>query len=137
VVARTKADATLTTLIAGRLYPDARPQTAPLPALTYATVSNIRGHNLTSADGVSVARVQFDAWASRKSDAVAIKARLEAIWDGYRGRIAVGADELEVLWAKQINDVDLSERPADGSDQMLYRLVIEYHIKHRVTIPTF
>jgi hypothetical protein len=52
------------TLVGGRIYPHSRPQGTPLPALTYFRVGELRADPLTHADPLTMARIQYDAWAA-------------------------------------------------------------------------
>lgn len=71
-------NAGLSTLIAARLYPDALPQGAVLPAIVYQRVSTPRTQVLgaTQAVAVSRPRFQFSCWATSASGALAVCAAL-------------------------------------------------------------
>lgn len=132
VVALLKANAGVSATGAA-IVPMKRPQKQGLPCLEYQVISNPRGHWLSSASGAAVARFQFDCWSNDLAECVAIKTALENALDG-RNVVSLG---VVILWSKQVDEHDLHEWPTDGSDRSLYRISVDYLIKHRVPIPTF
>jgi Protein of unknown function (DUF3168) len=69
--ARLLAVPEVATLVGGsRIYPIVRPQGSPLPALTYFRAGELRGDGLTQPEGLTLARIQLDAWAGSYADAV-------------------------------------------------------------------
>jgi len=83
LVATLKADATLTG-ITNRIYPDQAPQGAAYPYLIYQGVSLAGMYKLAGPAGVRMRRIQFDAYAVRKADAVAIVDRVLDLFDGIK-----------------------------------------------------
>jgi hypothetical protein len=137
VMQRTKADATLTTLVAARIFPEIVPQTATRPAIAITITGNDRGHNLQGADGVAYARVEFDVRATSRSSATAIKEAIENVWDGYAGTITSGANSVIVLRSKQEDETDRYERQQDAADAPDRVIRCDYFVKYRFAIPTF
>lgn len=128
-------DTALVAMVGDRIRPGGFDESDPLPAITYRVITDTRGHHLRGADGVSVARVQFDCWSRDLADCVAAKSRLELLLDGWSDRRA--AFGREVLRAKQELETDLHEPPDDATPDWLFHVAVDYRIKHRVLIPTF
>jgi hypothetical protein len=61
--ARLIAAASVTALVAQRVYWVDRPQASALPAITLQTISEARPQHLKGFDGLSASRVQIDCWA--------------------------------------------------------------------------
>lgn len=58
------ADADVSALTNGRIYPILRPQTAALPAITYQRITTTRVDPLEAAVPLADARLQLDCWAT-------------------------------------------------------------------------
>lgn len=83
------ADAAIAALVADRVYPLTLPQGVTLPAMTYQVVFGEHPVIHDGPQGLARARVQFDCWAERYSETVAIAGALRTVLNGYRG--AMGA----------------------------------------------
>jgi hypothetical protein len=134
VVALLEADPGLAAIVGARIRPGTIAQGDPLPALYYLVITNPRGHHLRGGDGTAEARMQFDCCSEDLAESLDIKLALERLLDGISQQDISG---LRILWAAQIDEHDLHETPdAAGSGETLYRTVVEYRIKHRVSIST-
>lgn len=133
IVSRTAADGTVAGIVAARIRPWQPGQADVYPALTYGITTNLRGHDLRAAHGVAEARVQFDCWSYDQGETVALKTALENLWDGFAGTVS----GVTILRSAQIDEQDLSEPPASGTDRHLYRIAVDYRVKYRFAIPTF
>jgi hypothetical protein len=110
------AGAAITTIVGTRVYPVARPQGSPLPAIT---VTRISGGPLYADDGevgLDNARLQVDSWgttyAAAKDLAMVVGDRLSAVRDVSQSGVTIryamldaeqdlresGADEYEYLF---------------------------------------
>jgi hypothetical protein len=83
------ADATVSGLVASRMYPVRLPQKATMPALVYTQISGLRHGHLRGPASAAEPRYQVDAWALTFSEAhqlgKAVRRRLEAFvgeWSG-------------------------------------------------------
>ncbi len=121
-----RAQSGIVALVGNRIRPGFRPQVETLPALTYTVIDNPRLHGLSGVNAQAVARVQFDCWGSTLADCVSIKRALEVALDGYSGDLGGVACK----WARQVSERDLHEEPKDASDRWVYRITVDYHLKH-------
>lgn len=122
----------VTDLVDDRVFFGAIPQSARLPAVTYAVISRTTGHNLRGADGVSASLVQVSVWSTKQADCAALAEAIRDRFDGFQGRF----DEVEILSCLLQNEVDLPEPPRASSDSWTYQIAIDYRISHRVSIPS-
>lgn len=129
VVAALKADSAFLAIFGERVYPDWISQTSPLPAATVSVASSVREQILSGHNAVTRSVVQIDLWSRTKSELVAAKEAVEALLDGAQGEFS----GIEILWSSQQDEVDRSERAQDGSDRHLYRVSVDYLIRHRTT----
>ncbi len=121
----------LTAIVGTRIYPNSLPQNPVFPALTYALVSAPHDHTLTDAAGIVRARIQFDAYGYKLSEAVAITEAIRLALQRYTGSFGAKV----VLASKLANEQDLSIAPQDASQSWLYRKSSDYIIKLRELIP--
>lgn len=81
IFARLSADAGVTALSAGRIYPGRRDQGSGLPAVVYHLISAPRRRTLQGRTSMTFARVQIDCWGDDEDAAdqmgKAVKATLE------------------------------------------------------------
>ena len=115
------ADATITGLIAARLYPIILPQEPTMPAMTYQWISGTRFHSMDGASKLSGPRVQFDCWAATYLDAEALFEALRKRLDGYRG--PAGSSTIQGAFFS-------SERDLYESEPKLYRRSVDFFIFH-------
>jgi hypothetical protein len=88
----------ISTLIGTRMHPLRLPDTATLPAIVYTEISApiVGTHDETSANALTHARYQIDAWAVTYAGAVALaKAVFDAL-EGFKGIITSGADTFTI-----------------------------------------
>lgn len=81
------ADATVTSLIGTRLYPDMLPQKATYPAAKLFVVDTVRSGHLHGVASLAAARIQFDVYAAAASGPGA-RGVADAIGAAIRQRLA-------------------------------------------------
>jgi hypothetical protein len=88
IAARLKAVGGLTALVAQRIYPQALPDGATLPAVTYSRIST--GHNSAmGSDAAAVrARVQVSCWGKKYGDAKDVQVEARKALQRFRGTSA-------------------------------------------------
>lgn len=120
-------------LVGTRIYPDALPQDAILPAIVYTVIGDTSEHHLTAAAGLGFALVQIDCFASTRLSATAVSEAVRGEMDGYRG--AMGSET--VGCCHLTNRFYEYGPPEHGNDVGLYRAMIEFRVGHTESIPTF
>lgn len=129
VYARTAADPAIAAVVGDRVRPGHPLQGDPYPLLLISLVSHRRGHTLTAHDGLADDRIQFDAIGTTAAQVTALARALEALWDGYVGT----ASGLEIVWAGQLDEVDLDGPAEPGTDAFVRRRAIDYRFKYRTS----
>jgi len=99
------------------------PQNVTLPCITYQRISTARNltHDLTSST-LSDARFQFDIFAQKYIDALAISEELRKALQGYAGAMST-----ETVYAV----LPVLEQHLDDPDMDYFRLTIDYIISHK------
>jgi len=80
LVALLRADPTVTTLVANRIWPARMPDNPTLPGIVYTRVSTVENPGL-GARSLREARFQIDCWADRYTDTVAVAAAVVGALD--------------------------------------------------------
>lgn len=117
------ADGTVASMIGTRMHPVLLPQAPTLPALTYSTISAIRGHTMQGPDGLPETRIQIDSWAATYSAAAALAGAVRRRLDGHSGSIGTGSPQtvVQAIFAD-------TERALHESEPELYRISADYRV---------
>jgi hypothetical protein len=138
LISRLGAIPGLTAIVGTSIYPGQLPEAHDLgiagPALCYTIPTNPRGQVLSGADGTSIARVKFDAWAYLLSDVDGVTTALWNALDGVPG--AWGDGTCTILSVTHQDEEDDHSPPQAGSDQWTYHIASTYSVKYRTGFPT-
>jgi len=74
-------------LIKNRIYPLIKPQSAPLPAITYQRISSIRRINYLGPEKLLETRIQLSAWAESYKMSKQLATALRKALHGYSGKM--------------------------------------------------
>jgi hypothetical protein len=85
------ADATTTSLIAGRIYPLVLPETPTYPALTYRTISSLPTYDLNGDVVETKTRIEFTSWSTSYGDCKTVNEAIRAVLESYKGTLSNGA----------------------------------------------
>ncbi len=110
--------AAITALVGTNIYPVTLPVDAPMPALQYSTVAHTSSPGFAT-DGMQKIRIQFDAWATQYSSALAIRAAVENALLGYSGVLSDGTKVHNCL---RISSTDFFQHEA-----LQYRCMLEVY----------
>jgi hypothetical protein len=129
------SDATVSTLVSTRIYPDVLPQGYKVSqggALTYTVIDTIHDHLLNGLSGIARSRVEFAAFAGTRAGANAIAEAVRASdlvgFTGSMGEILVES----VMIDSGIETLD--ERPTDGSQEHRYVTIFDYMIAYQESV---
>ena len=122
----------LATQLGVSVYPLYRPQSIPLPTLTYQCTDMETQHSTSGANGLNKVSMQFTAWDYDYGGALATANALRNVLDGYRG--AVGASTMR--GAIRVRELSLYNEPQNDSDQGVFQRVMLYDLWHYEPIPT-
>lgn len=114
-----RADAGITALVAGRIYPVATPQDAARPFLLYRRISSRHHQHLSGGSEVCIADIELACVADTYSEAVALADAVREVVDGYRGTAAYGATSTTINSIRLQSETDESFE-IDGRDMPLF-----------------
>lgn len=122
----------ITDLVGQRIYTDALPQSATLPAIVMSKLYTQHDHELSDLAGLAHSRLQFECYASTRlvSNAVAeaIRACGVVAFKGSTNGVDIRGVRVEEGMSYQ------DDPPTDGSDERRYVSVIDLTIDFTETI---
>lgn len=105
-------------LIGTRMFPDALPQNATVPAVTYTKISTTHQHTISRLAGLASCRIQFDCYATTRSVANNIAQTIQQCGiiplRGLTNGVDIRAVELED------GESTFMEPPTDGGQELRY-----------------
>ena len=123
------ADAGVTAIAGDRIYPVNLPETMLNPdttvpaAATYQVITQVPDYTLDGPDGMVLARIQIDTWATTYAAAKALARALRVVLDGFAGPLPDdAATEVQNIWRENAarDDFDRNAR--------LYRVSADYRV---------
>ncbi len=124
ITAHIKANAGLTALIAGRVYPTHMPQNPTLPAMVYNRISGERVQNMQGSSGLASPRFQFDCFARTYAEAKGVGEALRLAIEGFSGTMG-GVSGVDVNSCLLQSDQDGYE-----DDLQLFWVTADYIVWH-------
>ena len=106
----------VTALVSTRIYPNAIPQNASLPAIAYQVISTDRNYRQAGQSNVALPRIQITVEAVSYSSMVAVCAAVRAALSGYKGTVGtvvIGGIFLETEYDGYNLDTDTTVRRQD------------------------
>lgn len=100
------ADAGVGQLLSTRIYPQAIPQDAALPAVAYQRISGPRILAHDGPTGMARARIQITVQGTMYSSAKGVAEAIRQALDGYKGPVVVGSEAVEIEVASLANEID-------------------------------
>lgn len=118
-----RADATVTSIAADRIYPVLLPDESTLPAITYQVIATTPLYALDERINLTRYRIQIDAWAKWPSYAQAksLAEAIRVVLDGYSGPRPDGSRIDSII---QVGATDLFEPSG-----LIHRVMAEYIIQ--------
>lgn len=125
------ADANVSALVGTRMYSDALPQAATLPAVRYQVIDTLPTECLVAIAPVARARLQVDCYATTRSASVSLADTMRiALEKKYQGNNS----------GQYIHEISLQEgerhavdRPESGTDQRWYITILEFFVFYTTT----
>lgn len=125
----TLADATVSGLVATRMYSDVLPQSATMPAITYSMITETPYEHLAGIVSVSQATIQVDCFGATRSSANALADAVRLQLEKYRG--VVGTQQ--ILEINHTSARDGYDRAESGTDQLRFIRSLDFDIHYRTT----
>lgn len=126
-----KADASVATIVADRVYPIVPPQTAALPDIVFRIISGKGFHHLRGYSGISTARIRITARSRYLRDCAGLRKAVRQL-DGFMGMFGT----IRILWCEFQDVHDDWEKPIEGSDLGTYQRRFDLFFKYREAIPS-
>jgi len=125
--ARLIDDATLSGLVATRIYPGRAPQKPTLPYIVYHRISTIRSATLDAGNTkVPEVRMQCDVIATTQSEVETIMNQMRIVMDNFRGTSA-GV----TILGGSVSDEKKQPEFFEGSDTVFYHSSLDFSIIYR------
>lgn len=118
-------------IVGSRLYPDAAPDTASLPYITFSLISSVHERHLGGNSGVAHPRVSIDCWGLTSDDVNNLVEKVRLALDGLRGNMAGLSVDLAYLDGVA---ADFQE-PTKSRNIAYYRKNMTFIIWHEEEIP--
>jgi hypothetical protein len=129
-------DATVGGICADRIYPEAPPETAPLPFLMYTRTNNEHHMHMLADSGLAVARVQVDIVADTQAEMRSLSRAVRKALSGYRGTVT-NTNTL-VVRALHLESEDSEYlTPESGKGEGLHVGVHVYILGYKENVNTF
>ena len=117
------AQATITDSVGTEgVYEDEAKRDAGYPRIIYSRLSTSFVDDLDGGDPQEVPVISFDLQSTVRGDTDTLETNLKALFRGYRGTMG----DTPVQAAIIAGLVNLIDTPSDGSDNTIYRTVIDY-----------
>lgn len=116
------ADTEVAALIATRIYPQAAPQNAEKPYVTYRVVAAVDSENLEGSDGLTMRRYEFTSYAELYDDARSIVAAIKDSLQAFQGMM--GSCEIDSI---QFSDGDAGSDSYDD-DEKTHQTTIDFRV---------
>lgn len=113
------ADTDVAALVGNRMYPVVLPQSVTLPALRYLLSDDVPGQTQEGPDGLWRPRLQFDCYATRRSQARDLARAVLARLNGYQG--AMGGSTIGALQAQ--NQLEMFEETVEA-----FRVMVDFRV---------
>lgn len=119
------ADSALAAIIGRRLFWDAaREGFKTFPFVVFMEVSLTTDLSLAGATGLRESRVQYDCYAKTRAEALSIRERILAVFDGYTGTPIVGGVKILIAeLSNQRSDYDHDEKIYSFSTDITYHYI--------------
>lgn len=130
VVNLLKAEASIASIVAARIFPLQLPDATDFPAIVVTKPAGVGEYTLEGDAGLEDARVQIDCYAVGYAAAIELKTAVRRFLSGYRGGPASG-DPCAIQGAFCINDSDLPVTETERAGPRLRRRMLEFRIFNR------
>lgn len=120
------ADATVSSLVSSRVYPQRRPQGTALPALVYQNVFSHQTEAIDTQAGIRRTRLAIEAIDATYGDTKTLRDAVEAALVNY-----TGTTQGETIYSLRLESaVDIDESNDPGSQFGAFRTILDFVIWH-------
>jgi hypothetical protein len=131
IVSLLKADPIISATVGPRVYPGLIPPSGDFPCVVVFLEDYAPGRCLSGDDGTAVARIRIECFADRLRSDSKLRRRAALVLGDYRGILG----GIEILWIKQVNEVDDPGFAGDGSERIIFKIGQVFRVKLRALIP--
>jgi len=125
------SDATVSSLVSTRVYPEIAPTSSSFPRITYTKISNEHERHLTGESGVAHPTIQIDCWARTALEAETLGEAVRKCLTRYSGTTS----EVNIRDIFLEAERDDFEQPDDNSQIGVYRVSFDFVVWHVEDLP--
>jgi len=126
------ADATIASTVSNRVYPLVMPMNTAFPAIMYTVLNTRSDSHLKGTTGIAETMLQLDGYSQNYSSLLSLMELVRLEIQSIRGTY----DSVFINSIDIDSSYDTFDRPEDGSDLGLYRVVHTYIVNYQETIVT-
>lgn len=124
----------ITALVSNRIYATVPPSSPTYPFITFQIFSNAPEHHMGGAAGLTVVKLQIDAWAFLVQEQQDISEAIRNELDGFRG--AMGTELLAIRNCFLETRNTFEEPDKQGKNLPVHRASLDFSIWHVESLPT-
>ena len=121
------ADATVTGLVASRVYPQRRPMGTAVPAIVYSSVFQETNEALATQGGIKRTRLSVEVFDKTYGDTKTLRNAVESALINYTG--TTQGETIDSLRLESAVDIDETNEPA--GDFGYFRTILDFVIWHK------
>jgi hypothetical protein len=121
-------DAGVSALINQRIWAGLAPLNPTYPVVVFTVASTVDLYSAQGASGYRTKRMQFDSYAPKYNDALAVSEAIRAALQSFTGTVNDGNTDIPVLSVITIADMDFPFEP--GSADRIFRRMLEFEVTY-------
>jgi hypothetical protein len=127
---RLTTDAGIAAVVGARCYPEAAPQEAAYPRITYQRIGQLTHQKIKGRTGLVTESLQIDCWAKAATGAANAAEELAALVATRLAEFPWTAGGIYVQAARIQDSRDLSELEAEGGEQWTRRVAVDVTLSY-------
>ena len=128
------SQAGITALVGTRVYATVPPSDPTYPFITFQVFSDAPEHHMGGAVGLTIVKMQIDAWAFLVQEQQDISEAIRNALDGFRG--LMGTELLDVRHCFLESRNTFQEPDKQGKNLPVHRASVDFSIWHVESLPT-
>lgn len=123
------ADAGISAVVGSRIHPNVLPMNTSFPAIMYTVLNTKSDSHLSGTTGIAESMLQLDAYGQDYSELLSLMELVRLELQSIRGTY----DSVFINMVDLDSSYDGFDRPEDGSDLGLYRVIHTYNVYYQET----
>ena len=121
-------DSGVSALINSRIWGGLAPLNPTYPVVVFTVAHTSDLYSIQGASGYRTKRIQFDCYAQKYNDALAVADAVRAVLQSFVGTVNDNAKNISVLSVITISDMDFPFEP--GSTDRIFRRMLEFQVTY-------